>query len=126
MERGDMKLSWLFQFIILIGFLFLGHIIVSLFSIPLPGAIVGMILLFIGLLTRLVNIKWIEKASSFQLKHLTLLFIPLIAGLFLSSSFLDILQWNILIILIVSSICCLLGTAFTVEWYEKLKRRKAK
>ncbi|USK83285.1 CidA/LrgA family protein [Peribacillus asahii] len=121
-----MKLSWLFQFIILIGFLFLGHIIVSLFSIPLPGAIVGMILLFIGLLTRLVNIKWIEKASSFQLKHLTLLFIPLIAGLFLSSSFLDILQWNILIILIVSSICCLLGTAFTVEWYEKLKRRKAK
>lgn len=126
MERGDMKLSWLFQFIILIGFLFLGHMIVSLFSIPLPGAIVGMILLFIGLLTRLVNIKWIEKASSFQLKHLTLLFIPPIAGLFLSSSFLDILQWNILIILIVSSICCLLGTAFTVEWYEKLKRRRAK
>lgn len=119
-----MKLNWLLQFIILIGFLVLGHGIVSIFPVPLPGAVVGMILLFTCLLTGLVNIEWIEKAASFQLKHLTLLFIPLIAGLFLSSRFFDILQWNIIIILIVSSICCLLGTAYTVEWYEKLKRRR--
>lgn len=120
-----MNLKWVFQFVIFIGFLFLGHGIVSFFHIPLPGAIVGMILLFISLLTGLVKLTWIEKAAAFQLKHLTLLFIPPTVGLFLSSNFLDVLQWNIFLILIVSSICSLLGTAFTVEWYEKIKRRRS-
>lgn len=121
-----MKLTLPFQFLILIVFLLLGHGIVFTFAVPLPGAVIGMILLLICLLTGLVNIKWIERATSLQLRHLTLLFIPPIAGLFLSSSFFDILQWNIMIILIISSVCCLLGTAFTVEWYEKLKARRIK
>jgi holin-like protein len=111
------------QFFIIFGFLLLGYGTVILFHIPLPGSVVGMILLFIFLQTGIIKLVWIERATSFQLKHLTLLFIPPIASLFLSSSFLKILQWPVLVIIIVSSICCLLGTALPVEWYEKIIRR---
>lgn len=121
-----MMLNWFVQLFSILGFLLLGYGIVTVFHIPLPGSVVGMILLFVFLVTGIVKLEWIEKASSFQLKHLTLLFILPIASLFLSSSFLEILQWPVLVILIVSSICCLLGTAFTVEWYEKIKRRNVK
>lgn len=119
-----MKLSWIFQLFILIGFLLLGYVVVMVFPIPLPPSVVGMILLFLFLLSGLMKLEWIEKVSSFQLKHLTLLFIPPIATLFISSGLLEILQWDIILILTVSSVCCLLGTAFTVEWYERQRKRK--
>lgn len=121
-----MKLSWIFQLFILIGFLLLGYVVVIVFPIPLPPSVVGMILLFLFLLSGLMKLEWIEKVSSFQLKHLTLLFIPPIATLFISSGLLEILQWDIILILTVSSVCCLLGTAFTVEWYERQRNRRRK
>jgi holin-like protein len=120
------KRSWILQLFILIGFLLLGDLIVTRFSIPLPGSVVGMLLLFLCLITGILKLAWVEKVSSFQLKHLTLLFIPPIVSLFISAQFLEILQWNIFFILIVSSISCLLGTAYTVEWYERRKRRNFK
>ncbi|WP_404332951.1 CidA/LrgA family protein [Mesobacillus maritimus] len=121
-----MKISWFFQLFILIGFLLLGYGIVNVFPIPVPASVLGMILLFLFLLTGMIKLEWIEKVSSFQLKHLPLLFIPPIATLIVSSSFFRVLQWEIMIILMVSSVSCLLGTALTVEWYEKRKRRKTK
>nr|WP_263327146.1 CidA/LrgA family protein [Neobacillus sp. Marseille-Q6967] len=118
-----MKVSWIFQLIINIGFLKLGSLVAAFLHVPLPGSVIGMILLFLSLLSGIIKLSWIERATSFQLKHITLLFIPPMVILFLSSSFQEIFHWYILIILIVSSICSLLGTAFFAEWHEKLKRR---
>ncbi|WP_099157455.1 CidA/LrgA family protein [Virgibacillus ndiopensis] len=119
-----MKFIWFPQLLIIFGFLILGYSTATIFHLPLPGSVVGMLLLFVSLITGIMKLEWIEKVSSFQLKHLTLLFIPPIAGLFISSGFIEILKWNILIILIISSIFCLLGTAFAVEWFEKRRDMK--
>lgn len=121
-----MKLSWFFQLLIIFGFLLLGYSTVAAFHLPLPGSVAGMLLLFLFLLTGVIKLDWIEKAASFQLKHLTLLFIPPIVSLFLSARLGEILNWSIILILIISSICSLLGTAIFVEWYEKIKRRNPK
>ncbi|SFA89474.1 holin-like protein [Lentibacillus halodurans] len=114
-----MKLGSLLQLSFIISFLMIGHGFVALFHLPLSGSIVGMLLLFIFLMTGTMKLEWIDKVSSFQVKHLTVLFIPSIAGLFTSSDLMAVFQWDILIILIVSSICCLLGTASAVQWYEQ-------
>lgn len=121
-----MKRRWILQLLLLIGFLFLGNLVVTFLPIPLPGSIVGMLLLFLFLLTGIVKLEWVEKLASFQLKHLQLLFIPPIVSLFISLHFLEILRWNIFFILLISSISCLLGTAYTVEWYESRKKRECK
>jgi holin-like protein len=120
-EEGMMKRSWSLQLLIMIGFLLFGNLVVTFLPIPLPGSIVGMLLLFLFLLTGMIKLEWVEKITSFQLKHLQLLFIPPIVSLFISVHFLEILKWNIILILLISSISCLLGTAYTVEWYERRK-----
>lgn len=121
-----MNLGWLPQFFMISAFLLLGYAGATFLRIPLPASVVGMLLLFIFLLSGIIKLDWIEKFTSFQLRHLTLLLIPPIVSLFISSSFLDIFQWPILMIILVSSLSCLLGTAFTVECYERMKRRKSK
>ncbi|KAA9028582.1 CidA/LrgA family protein [Niallia endozanthoxylica] len=121
-----MKRGWILQVLLLIGFLSLGNLVVTLLPIPLPGSTVGMLLLFLFLMTGIIKLEWVEKITSFQLKHLQLLFIPPIVSLIISFHFLEILKWNIFIILFVSSLSCLLGTAYTVEWYEMRKKRECK
>jgi len=121
-----MRIKWMFQLFIIIGFLLLGYGIVIVVSIPVPASVIGMLLLFLFLLTGMIKLEWVEKVSSFHLKHLPLLFIPPIATLFISSSIFKVFQWDIMVVLMVSSVSSLLGTALTVEWYESRKGRKAK
>jgi holin-like protein len=114
------------QLFIIVVFLLLGKAIVFLSHIPITGSVVGMITLLCLLLKGVIKLEWIEKVATFQIKHLTLLFIPLVIGVFLSPNLMHLLNWNFIIVLIVSSICCLLGTAYSVEWFEKIKRGRQK
>jgi len=55
--------------------------IVSFLDIPLPASVLGMILLYILLRNGIVQLRYIEVAASFLLKHLSLFFIPIAIGL---------------------------------------------
>lgn len=114
------------QLVIIVVFLLLGNAVVFVSHIPIPGSVVGMITLLCLLLTEVIKLEWVEKVATFQIKHLTLLFIPLVIGVFLSPNLMQLLNWNFIIVLIVSSICCLLGTAYSVVWFEKMKRGRRK
>ncbi|PLT34493.1 CidA/LrgA family protein [Bacillus sp. V5-8f] len=118
-------MPWIFQLCIITIFLLFGKFFGTLFHLPIPGSVIGMILLLGSLITGLMKLEWIEKAAAFQIKHLTLLFVPLVIGLFLSPNLLPLLDWTFIMVLIVSSLCCLLGTAFSVEWFEKHKKRRS-
>lgn len=59
----------------------LGYFLVNTFHLPMPGNVVGMILLFVLLLTGVVKLSWIENASSLLIKHLAFFFIPIAVGL---------------------------------------------
>jgi holin-like protein len=124
--KKSVGLSLILQLLIILAFLLLGYGTANIFHIPLPGSVVGLILLFVFLVTGILKVSWIEKVASFQLKHLTLLFIPPIVSLFLSSALGEIFNLYILIILVISSLCSMLGTAYFVEWYEKFKGRDGK
>ncbi|RFU71058.1 CidA/LrgA family protein [Peribacillus saganii] len=112
-----------FQLFIISGFLLLGNGIVSILHLPFPGSVAGMIMLLAAMLTGLIQLEWIENMATFQIKHLTLLFLPLVIGVFLSPNLIPLLSWHFIIAILFSSFICLLGTAFFVEWFEKIKRR---
>ncbi|OIJ21324.1 murein hydrolase regulator LrgA [Anaerobacillus alkalidiazotrophicus] len=59
----------------------LGYFLVNTFNLPIPGNVLGMVLLFILLLTGVVSLKWVEEASSLLIKHLAFFFIPIAVGL---------------------------------------------
>lgn len=53
-----------------------GEVIARLTKIPVPGPVVGMLLLFIGLVIRRGVPENLEKTGTTLLSHLSLLFIP--------------------------------------------------
>ncbi len=58
-----------------------GYFLVKTFHLPLPGNVIGMLLLFALLITGVVKLSWIEDASSLLIKHLAFFFIPIAVGL---------------------------------------------
>ncbi|SDI04824.1 CidA/LrgA family protein [Alteribacillus bidgolensis] len=101
------------QWLILLGIYFIGSSLSNIFHLPLPGSIIGMMLLFVLLLSGLFKLQWVEKVAQLHLKHMTLLFIPFIVGVFLSLDIFRVQGWKLLFVLVITSLIVLLGTAYT-------------
>ncbi|RXZ01871.1 CidA/LrgA family protein [Fictibacillus sp. S7] len=117
-------LRFIGQFVIILATLAAGNALSSFFHLPVPGSILGMFLLFLGLLTGVVKLRWVQGVANSHLRHMTLLFIPPVVGLFLNWGAVHIQLWKVLLVLSLSSLCILLGTGYSVELYEKRKRRR--
>lgn len=74
-----MLLGWL----ILVGCLVMGEVIVFILALPMPGAVVGMGLLFIFLLLRRTVTPSLQQASQSLLQYFGLLFVPAGVGIML-------------------------------------------
>lgn len=61
--------------------LFIGNFLQETFQLFIPGSVIGMLLLFFLLKTKIVKLKWIEEGTSLLLRHLTLFFIPVTIGI---------------------------------------------
>jgi holin-like protein len=68
-------------FLIILLFLGVGKVISAQLPIIFPGSIIGLILLFFGLTTRLIKLDWVLVTSDLLLKYMVILFIPLAVGL---------------------------------------------
>jgi holin-like protein len=101
----------------------LGSALASYFHLPLPGSILGMLLLFFALLLGVCRMSWIEEGAVLHLKHITLLFIPPIINVVQYTGIFRKEGAKLLIVLGISSFIVLLVTAYAAEWYEKIKRR---
>ncbi|SFU54156.1 holin-like protein [Clostridium sp. DSM 8431] len=71
--------------IIVFGIYILGDLISKVCALPIPGNIVGMLILLILLCTKVVKVEQVETTSNFLLDHLAFFFIP--AGVQLMESF---------------------------------------
>lgn len=68
--------SFLNGITILLAYQLVGEITSRLLQLPIPGPVIGMILLFVTLLVRGTFEKHLDTASSALLSHLSLLFVP--------------------------------------------------
>lgn len=55
--------------------------LVKYFTIPIPGNVLGVLVLFLLLCVGVVKIEHIKEAADFLLKHLVFFFIPITVGL---------------------------------------------
>lgn len=67
---------------IILGFHFTGYLLHQWF-VPLPGSVLGMILLAASLFLGWVKLGWIEDAAQLLLQHMMLFFTPIIVGVVL-------------------------------------------
>ena len=99
----------------LLAFQVLGEALVFMFSIPVPGAVIGMALLFLYLVLRGRPDQDLDTFTQAFLRHLSLFFIPAAVGIM---AHLDriALEWPaILLALVVSTAAAIATTSVTVR-----------
>lgn len=108
-------LDFLRGFTILVGVFFAGDGLHRL-GIPVPGGVLGMLLFYAALLTGVVKLRWVERASGFLLRNMVLLFVPLTVGLMDMGSILSRQSLTIVASLLVSFLAVLITTGLLGQW----------
>ncbi|WP_336365985.1 CidA/LrgA family protein [Marinobacter sp. C2H3] len=105
---------------LLLVYQLVGEIIVRLLGVPIPGPVLGMVMLFLTLMVRGAVPAALDQASGALLSHLSLLFVP--AGVGMMVHFHRIAaEWvPITLSLLLSTAITLVATAlimqFTTRW----------
>jgi len=105
--------------LILFLFLWFGELIVSLSSLPLPGSVLGMILLFLGLKIGVVKLKHVEGTARGLLDILNLLFVPPGVGIMLYFGLLKRELIPISVAVFLSTFIVMGGAALAAGWSER-------
>lgn len=99
----------------------LGEIISNLLGLPIPGNILGMIILFILLYTKVVKLEQISNVTNFLLNHLAFFFIPAGVGLMSSVGIIKATWLQLSIICVVSTIVIIGITGTIVQFVAERK-----
>ncbi len=112
-------LRFLGQVALLSGIYFLGNQIAVLGHLPVPGNVVGIVLLYTLLNLGVVPLAYVQDAADFLLKHLVFFFIPVAV---------DLMNWGgvfykyglaLALAIVVSTILTFLGTGYIAQWLQK-------
>lgn len=114
-----MSLRFYKQLMFILLFSFIGEMISEIFSLPVPGSIIGMILLFLALQFRVIRLRQIHDLGQFLLGNMTILFLP--AGVGIMAHFSDIIQfwWQISLIILVALFVNILIIGKVVGWIKQ-------
>ena len=69
-------MKYLRQLLIILIFSFIGEILHSLIPIQVPASIYGLVLLFIALLTGIIQLPQVKEAAKYLIEIMPLMFIP--------------------------------------------------
>jgi holin-like protein len=113
------KLQFLGQVALLSGIYYLGNQIADFAHLPVPGNVVGVVLLYALLNLGLVPLEYVQDAADFLLKHLVFFFIPVAV---------DLMNWGgifyryglaLALAIVLSTILTFLGTGYIAQWLQK-------
>ena len=63
-------------FAILLSLQMAGELLSTWLNLPLPGSVIGMILILASLKVGLIKLAWVTEAAELLLKNLSMLFVP--------------------------------------------------
>jgi holin-like protein len=104
---------------LLLLFQLCGELISRLFDLPIPGNVLGMGLLLLGLTTNIVDIKWLEEAAELLLSNMALFFVPAGVGVMVYS---DLIAAEWLPICVATILSTFVVMAVTGKLAQKLER----
>lgn len=101
----------------------IGNMITEVLHLPLPGTLVGMILLFILLLTGVVKLEWFEQGAAVLIGELLLFFIPSAIGIIQYSQLFGSTGAMLLGVIVTSIITLLASVTVITLSIMKLRRK---
>ncbi len=93
----------------------LGEWVVLALELPVPGPVMGMVLLLVGLVIKRQVPDLIRQPSEGLLRHLTLLFVPAGVGLMVHAELIAAEWLIIMVALVVSTVVTVLVTALVLK-----------
>ena len=106
------------QLLIIFGFSFIGNVISNVFRLPVPGSILGMILLFLALQFKILEFRHVDEAGSVLINNMTILFLPAGVGIMAKWNLISHFWAQILLIVVAALIINMLILGKLVEWIK--------
>ncbi|MDH4096381.1 MAG: CidA/LrgA family protein [Betaproteobacteria bacterium] len=106
-------------FTVLLVFQLIGEVLVLVSGLPVPGPVVGMLLLFTTLLARGAAPAWLRETCQGLLSHLSLLFVPAGVGVLLHFQRLGAEWLPIAVALVASTVITIGVTALVMRALQR-------
>lgn len=106
-------------FITLLVFQTVGEAISHGLGLPIPGPVIGMLLLFVYLALRRGAVEQLAPAANGLLRHLSILFIPAGVGVMLHGERIAGEWLPITVALVVSTVLAIIVTALVIKHLQK-------
>ena len=110
--------------LIILGIYLVGELLSTSLHLPIPGNILGMVILFILLFTKIVKVENISNVTNFLLDHLAFFFIPAGVGLMASLGIIKSTWWQLLIVCLLTTTIIIGVTGIIVQAISKRTKEK--
>ncbi len=93
--------------------------------LPVPGSIVGIVVIFILLETHIIRLEWIDIGAKWLLAELLLLFVPAAVGVMKYIPMLQTDGIRILIVVLISTFTVMVSTGLMANRISKKREKRA-
>jgi holin-like protein len=97
----------------------IGESISLLLNLPIPGAVLGMVMMLICLILKYGLIEEVRPTANILLAHLALLFVPAGIGIIRQTERITSEWLAITLVIVLGTAITMLVTAFTIQWTAK-------
>lgn len=110
----------------LIGLWWLCQAVVNRLGLPVPGGVLGLVVLVALLASGAMPARWLARGAGRMLDHLLLFFVPATMTLLNHRELLGLTGLKVLAVILVGICSVMAGTALVVEWHSRLRGRHAR
>ena len=117
-------MKYLFQFMVVLIFVFLGEMCEHFIPLPIAGSIYGLLLLFIALCLHIVKLEWVADIADWFHSIMALFFIaPAVAVIDIWAEISDI--WYYLVFMLITAyVVTMIITGKTADFFLQRKNKK--
>lgn len=109
--------------ILQIGFLYglnmVGNLVAVMLKVPIPGSIIGLLILLLGLFFKIIPVTFIQDGAGFILVILPLFFIPSTVGVIQYPELLSLNGVVLILMVMVSTFITMIIVGRVSEWESK-------
>lgn len=110
-------------FLILITLYFVGDFLSALLPFPVPGSVIGLLLIFLLLYTKVIRLQWVDDAASLLLAFLGVFYVPYGVGIIEAN---DAVKERAGLILLVIAVVTISVLFFSGKLFSLLGQKKKK
>lgn len=115
-------MKYIFQFLRILAFCFLGELLHWLLPLPIPASIYGLLLLLLALKLGVVKLEQVKQTGNFLTGIFPLLFIPAAVGVMELWDTLGKLWLPILVVLLPVTVLTFAAAGWVTQWLVRRKK----